>query len=300
MIIDNFVLIIGLIAIGSLMKKSDWFPANTNDVLNKIVLNISLPAIILLNIPKLIINSEVYYPVLIHWVSFVTHIIILVALWKVLKFKKSTFGALLIVSTLGNTAFLGIPMVKSLYGDAAVPFAVLYDQLGSGIGFILYGAFVLPWVTGGKLHSWKEVFKKLLTFPPFLALIGGFLLMSVQLPTAATGLLNSLAATLIPCAMIAVGFQMKYRLPHTILWPVALGLSIKLLMIPLLMIYGAKFFGMNSLAANVAVLQSGMPPMITAGAMAITAKLEEDLVTALVGYGLIISFLTIPFLKYLS
>ena len=299
MIIENLVLVVGLILVGTLMRKSGWFPQNTSDVLNTFVLNVSLPAIIMISIPKLPLDARALYPVAIHWLAFPLHILMILGLQKIFKFKRSVFGAMLIVTTLGNTAFLGIPMVKTFFGADAIPFAVLYDQLGSGLGFIIYGAFVLPLFTGRGRQSMKDVLIHLITFPAFLALIAGFVFKAVPLPGVIENFLSALAATLIPCAMVAVGFQMKYRLKTHELKPLVLGLWVKLLILPLIMLAGVKLFDIGGVSSFVAVLQSGMPPMVTAGAMAIDAGLEKDLSAAYVGYGLLCAFITLPLIQSL-
>lgn len=297
MILENLVLVIGLIGLGSMMKRSTIFPHNTSDVLNKFVLNIALPAIIVISISTLKVDLNMIIPVGIHWAAFIFHILLIFLVSKWLGFSKKVLGALLIVSTLGNTAFLGIPMIKTFFGEKALSYGVLYDQLGSGIGYIIMGAFVLPLFTGEEKKSTKDVFVGLLKFPPFVALILGFAFIYVPLPFIFHNFLSSIAATLVPCAMIAVGFQMKYRLPRTTLLPLGVGLWIKLIIIPLFSYLLITLVDNNSLAAKTSVLQSGMPPMITAGAMAISAKLEEDLCASLVGYGLIFSFISLYILK---
>ena len=100
--------------------------------------------------------------------------------------------------------------------------------------------------------------------------------------------------------MIDVGFQMKYKLPRSILAPLSIGLFVKLLVLPLFMLFLVSFFDRSNIAMKVSLLQSGMPPMITAGAMVINEKMEEDLCTSLVGYGLIFSFVSLSFLNYLT
>ena len=73
----------------------------------------------------------------------------------------------------------------------------------------------------------------------------------------------------------------------------------KLLLVPLAGLAFVKFFNVNNSAMNISVLQSGMPPMITAAALAMNADLESDIAVSLVGYGLFFSFLTLPLLQFL-
>jgi predicted permease len=48
--------------------------------------------------------------------------------------------------------------------------------------------------------------------------------------------------------------------------------------------------------ARVSVFEAGMGPMITAGALAIIAGLEPELMASMVGLGIALSFLTLPVL----
>jgi predicted permease len=57
---------------------------------------------------------------------------------------------------------------------------------------------------------------------------------------------------------------------------------------------GLRCLGMRGLPAQVAILEAGMPPMITAGAMASMAGLVPELCAALVGYGVAIAFVSVP------
>ena len=50
---------------------------------------------------------------------------------------------------------------------------------------------------------------------------------------------------------------------------------------------------------KVAVLEAGMPAMITAGALAMLAGLAPELAAALVGYGVVLGMLTLPVLARL-
>jgi len=55
-------------------------------------------------------------------------------------------------------------------------------------------------------------------------------------------------------------------------------------------------FGLSGDLLRVGVLESAMPPMITAGAVAAAAKLEPELAAALVGFGIVLSFVSMPLL----
>lgn len=291
--LETLVLVISFISIGYLTKRMAVFPKNSADVLNSFVLNISLPAIIVLSISKLSFSNEMFIPIGMHWFIFLLHFCLILLLNKIFSFSRSVFACLLIVTTLGNTAFLGIPMLQGFFGEKAIPYAILYDQLGSGIGYILIGSFVLPYFDGSEKRSFKQIFKRLMVFPPFVALVLGFLFNWLTLPALADYVLTSLSKTLIPCAMIAVGMSIKIRMDIGKVKPLALGLGLKLILMPAIALVVAKLFLANDLSTNVSVLQAGMPPMVTAGAMAMSADIEKELAAAFVGMGLLFSFISL-------
>lgn len=296
--LNNFILIFTLIFIGYIGKKTKKFPDNSADVLNRYVLNIAFPSIVLLNISKLSAISELFYPMIIHWSCIFVHILILLILGEILKLSKSIMGTLIIVSTLGNTAFLGIPMVTSLLGKEAVVYAVIYDQLGSGIGFILYGALILPFFTQKNKNGFKSIVEHFFKNPAFLSLIIGLCIRGVEISEAINNVLQSISVTLIPVVMIAVGLQMKFRQPLSTFKALSLGLSLKMILMPSLVVFACHLMGWKNLMVDVSIIQSGMPPMVVAAAMAINAGLEKKLAAALVGYGLLFSFITLPLIKY--
>jgi predicted permease len=98
--------------------------------------------------------------------------------------------------------------------------------------------------------------------------------------------------------MFAVGLRIELRFPRP--WSsFALGLGLKLVLMPLLAWLLARGLGAPPLLAQVAVLEAGMPAMITAGAIAMLAGLAPELAAGLVGYGVLVSMLTLPMIAYL-
>jgi predicted permease len=73
-----------------------------------------------------------------------------------------------------------------------------------------------------------------------------------------------------------------------------LGLTLKLVLWPLCALGFLKLLSLPPLVLQVAVLETAMPSMITAGAVLMAAGLAVELVAALVGWGLIFSLITVP------
>jgi predicted permease len=92
--------------------------------------------------------------------------------------------------------------------------------------------------------------------------------------------------------------QLKFRLPAAQRTPLALGLAGKMVLLPLLALAAAPLLGLEGSMRAVAVLQSGMPSMVTAMALAASAGLAPTLAAALVGYGVLLAALSLPLLRW--
>jgi predicted permease len=293
---ENFILTIAFLFIGMGIRRLPRFPQETSQVLNLFVIHVSLPALILLKIPQLTFSRDILTPVMMPWVMLATTAAIILLVGRHCRWPRDIIGALLLLAPLGNTSFLGIPMVQGLLGEAGIPYAVLYDQFGSFLALATYGTVILALYGSGERPRLASIIKKVVTFPPFLALILALICRNMDVPAPLIALFTSLSATLVPVVMIAVGCQLTLRLRPEVLSPFVIGLSIKLIMAPLLALLLCRILGLNGLASQVAILESGMPPMVSAGALAIMAGLAPELTASMVGLGILFSFLTLPLL----
>jgi len=296
---ENFILTISFLLMGMGLRRLPRFPKDTGQVLNLFAIYLSLPALVLLKVPQLRFSSDILVPVIMAWAMLLVSALIIIILGKLLDWKKEIIGVLLLLIPLGNTSFFGIPMVQAFFGESGIPYAVLYDQLGSFLALATYGAVVLALYGSGGKPTTASVLLRVISFPPFIALLLALACRSPTFPAPLLALLNALAATLVPVVMVAVGFQLTMRLSPEVLKPLGAGLIIKLAVAPLIALLFCRLLGLSSLAAQVAVFEAGMPPMVSAGALAIMAGLSPRLTAALIGLGIVLSFLTLPLLSRL-
>ncbi len=297
---ENFIVIITYLLIGMGLRRIPAFPGETGNVLNLFVIYISLPALVLLNIPELVFSKALLVPALMPWGTLLFSCFTIVLISKLFKWDRPTTGCLLLMIPLGNTSFLGIPMVKAFFGDQGIPYAVLYDQLGSFPALVTYGSLILAlYGTAGSKPTLTSVVNKVVTFPPFIALVLAFIFRPFSYPPVLASLLKVLASTLVPVVMIAVGFQLILRLNRKITSQLGIGLFLKLILTPIAALFFCKIGGLEGKAVQVSIFEAGMPPMVSAGALAILADLSPALTAALVGIGIIVSFATLPLLYHL-
>ena len=294
MAFDAFFLILLMLALGLLCQRVRMFPPNAADTLNLFALYLCLPAAILRYASKLELGVDVLAIAVVPWAMLLATIALVSLLTRPLKLDAGSRAALMLCVGLGNTSYLGYPLTQALLGDAALPYAVIYDQFGSFVILSTWGLWVLARYGGDERPTLRQIARRLLSFPPFLALVLALTVMPAQPHHAVEAVLERLSDALLPIVALAVGLQMQLRLPREHLAPLAAGLTMKLMLMPLLafgLVYVLKLHG---LPGDTVVLETAMPPMITAGALAISHRLAPTLAAALVGYGTVLSLLTLP------
>ncbi len=293
-----WLLILVMVGIGKLLRHRGSFPANAHETLNRYVIDIALPALVLVSVQKLRFSADVAWLIVTPWMLLLISAGLIWLLARMLDWSRSVTGALLLCVPLGNTAFLGYPLTEAMIGPQATSLAVIYDQFGTFLLLSSYGLVIAAVYGEGAQPSLRAVAKRVMSFPPFLMLL--LALMPIEWPEAMLQVAAMIAATLVPTSCLAVGLQLRLRLPRAVMPALSTGLAIKLLLAPLLTVAGLMAMGVGGDMLRVAVLQAAMPPMITAGALATNAGLDPELCAALVGIGMLVSLLTAPVLLVLA
>lgn len=292
----NLILMGLCLVIGILLQKVKSVPKETHLSLNNIILYVPLPAIALLSIPRLQWRGDLFILSLAPWLLFLFSFLFFRLIGKNLGWSSSLIGCLTLTSGLGNTAFIGFPVIETLYGKEALPLAIFLDQLGSFLIVSSVGIFVATLYSSGKISK-RELAKKVIFFPPFV----GFSL-SVTLGLlgwTASGeiekILERLAVILTPLALISVGLQLKLSDIKLDLKFLGLGLFFKLVLSPLVIFFLYRLFSLPDLFFKVSVMESAMAPMITGSIVASSYGLHPRLAGSMLGLGVPLSILTIFF-----
>ena len=292
---ENFLYLFSLLLLGVVLQSLKTLPSNTALALNKFIIYIPLPAMIFLQIPKLTFSLEMAIPIMVAWSVMISSALIIFFLSKTFSFSKEVTGALLLVGVLTNSSFLGIPIINNLYGEGALPYVMVYDQLGTFIAFSTYGTFIVAYYSSHTKMNILLVGYKIITFPPFILLFVALVIPVEFISEEIETFLSLLASTIVPLALIAVGLQLQLKLSKEDILPFSTALVVKLFIAPIIAILLCNIFSWENLAGKVSILEAAMAPMITAGAMASMAGLAPRLSAAIVGYGVVISFFTIYF-----
>lgn len=288
------LLLFACLILGALVARYAQPPAGMVPGINWWVLNVALPALVLELIPKLKFDPQLWFPVAAMWLTFGGAWLLFGLLGPRLGWSRQRTGALILVCGLGNTAYMGYPMVEALHGKAGLALAVVADQLGA-FPVLASAGIVVASVYSGRSLQLRPIVRRIVTFPAFIALVVGVIAgLCGGWPALIEGVFAPVGATLTPLALFSVGLQLRFQPGQRQLGAASWGLGWKLLLAPLLCWAVGTAAGVDGLVLTVGVLQAAMAPMVSAAILAGEYGLEPALVNTVLGAGIVLSLLTVP------
>lgn len=290
---SNLMLLALCLLAGGLLRRSGRVPDGAHTVLNAVIIHLALPAVTLRYLHGFRIDADTLAPVLMPWVLFAIGALLFWALGRALKLPRGSVGALTLVGGFGNTSFVGLPMIESLQGRDGMALGLLIDQLGSYLALSTVGVLVATLYAAEGPVSARAMARKVLTFPPFIALVAAFALSPVAFAPALDTMLARIGDTLAPLALLSVGMQLRLEALRENARLLGFGLGYKLLVCPALVV-GLLWLldAAPDMTSRVSVIEAAMPPMIGAGIVAAQAGLDVRLVSMMIGLGVPLGVVT--------
>jgi predicted permease len=297
---NNYLMLGACFLLGIVLRRSGRLPDNAAVTLNGFVVNISLPALTLAYVHDLDLNSRLILPALMPWIMFALGCAFFWIMGRALGFSPATTGGLMLTGGLANTAFIGLPMIETFYGAEYLGLGILIDQAGSYLVLATLGILVASIYSAGHAVDATTVIRRIVFFVPFQAFVLALILIPFEYPAWLAELLKRLGGTLIPLALVSVGYQLRLSAVRGKTTALATGLLFKLVLAPaLILILFAGLSGVEGQAMRVTIFEAAMPPMIGASIVAMNHELDPPLLTLMIGVGIPLSFLTLPAWWYL-
>lgn len=306
-----YALIIAFFAAGIIANYGVKLSSDTKSTLTRLsnlwIIRVAIIAIIFLNVPNLNITVSALVPTAVAWGWLLLSACLVLMAGRILQLRRDIIGSMLLLVPLGNTSFIGYPMVLAFFDSEVLGFALFYDQLGSFIALATYATIVLAIYTStdGEEQSvinwqtWRKIAYKVATFPPLLALLLALLLPLDSLVDNTRPLLELLGASLMPLALFTLGLQFQPTLVKEQVSPLCLSIAFKMLLAPILVYWVLSAFALPEKVFQASVFESAMPMMMTPGILAIQAGLAPRFTATLLGYSTLFSMVSLPVWAFL-
>ena len=287
----NLVLLLACLGIGVALRRWRLVPVDAHQALNQLLVAVLLPALTLLHLSVARLDKHFLLPVLAPWLIFGASCWLFPALGRRLGWGRGTVGALVVTAGISSTSFVGFPIFELLDGREGLEMGIMMSQAGSFLVCVTLGVAVAAWY-GSAEPSWGMMLGSVLRFPPFGAFMLAMLCNAAgyQHPALLRGVLEKLSAPFSVVALLSVGLQLNLLVPRQHARALAIGLSYKLLLAPLL-IYGLYHVvaRQHGSAVDLCVLGAAIGPMNTAAVVAARYNLDPPLAAQMVGLGIPLS-----------
>ncbi len=169
----------------------------------------------------------------------------------------------------GNLAVIGIALCASAYGEAGLAIGALLMAVMT-ILYNILSVIVLAFYAETGTASWRSVVHGIVTNPLIIAIVLALLVAWLRLPipelALATG--SYLGSMALPLALLGSGAGLSMKVLRDSSYVTALGVTLKLALLPLLMTLGAWWLGFTGTVLGVMFLMFVSPTAVASFVMA--------------------------------
>ena len=184
-------------------------------------------------------------------------------------------------------------------GPSAVTVVILFS-LTQMVLLVTLGSFMGA-AFSEQDASVREIFRKAIRFPPFIAAVVAILLfvLSVQLPPYLTMPLSYSGPITTYLALVSVGLGIGSRFTLVDVRSALNVIGIRQVIVPILVLPLVLLSGLSPLPARVVILESLMPPAVLTVVYATSFGLDAERAATIVTVGTLMLLPLIPFLPLL-
>lgn len=288
-----------IIAIGVLLRRLGVMDRAQAPILVQATLYVLLPALVL----DIMVRAQLDWDlILVPFVSYaVTLVMAPVALVfaRMMKLGRASIGGVILMISVANTGFFGLPLIAASGGEFSLTVAVMYDAIGTGILIWTFNPIVAAWFGRGEVEGAMTIRESLkgLLLPPMWALIIGLVLNLSGVHSFPDWLqtpIGYLAAALLPVVMLYAGLVLDWS-GFAQYWRVIAGVSVlKLALMPVVAFAIAYAVGFRGNQLDTLIILGAMPSGMMALVMGAHYRLPVNLLAACVAVTTVLSLITIP------
>lgn len=185
--ISGILVILGMILVGFVMGEKGWFDDKSRGLIAKLVTQIALPCYMLYTITQrftatdlLKMLPELRFPAL----SMVILLGIATAVASIFAVKKERRGLFISMFFNSNTIFVGLPINQALFGDASIPYVLIYYMCNTTFFWTL-GTYLIQRDGEGEAEFDLKTSLKKIFSPPLMGFMLGLIIviLHIKLPT---------------------------------------------------------------------------------------------------------------------
>jgi auxin efflux carrier (AEC) len=299
--LDTFIPLVLMIFVGYITKRIGVLKSEDVKPFNNVVIKIALPCLVFISLYDADL-SNMFQMIGLTGAGLIAGLITTLITFLILTYKKiglTEKWSLILPVTMGQTAFLGYPIVLGIWGKPGLVLAVFYDISTYIIFAILILILTIQFKNGFSKKDVIDVVKKVIYLPILWGIALGIifnLVSFIYLPSFITNTIHNFANATVPLVMILLGLSLEFEgLREN--YKVATGISIlQLVVFPTIVAVCVYLMGFQNMSLKVPVVEAAMPCAILALALSIDHDLDYKLTSDCIIISTILSLITIPIL----
>ena len=303
--ISGILVILGMILVGFVIGEKGWFDDKSRGLLAKLVTQVALPCYMLYTITQRFTAADLLkmlpalrFPAL----SMVILLGIATGVARIFAVKQDRRGLFISMFFNSNTIFVGLPINQALFGDASIPYVLIYYMCNTTFFWTLGTYLIQRDGEGEAQFDLKTSLKKVFS-PPLMGFLLGLVMVMLQikLPAFLASDLQYLGNLTTPLSMIFIGLSVSHvGVKQLVLGKEQLLILLgRFLVAPLLMVSIVYWVPLPSLMKQVFIIQSAMPVMTNAPVVARLYGADSDYAAVMVTETTLATMVVIPILMLL-
>ncbi len=313
-----------IMLVGFLANKLHFFDRDLREKVTALVLNISLPGVILSTVwnePDLPSAGRFLISFALVMVFFVVEVSAGWLAARLIPFPHSMRGLVRFALTFGNVGFMGYPVIQSIFGQKGMFYTTMvnlpYNILILSVGAVLILQDKQVMQERGELQIQeneqnrdaamsvftKKDLKKLLLSPCILSSFAAFffVLTRIPVPSVMSETASTLGQITTPATMLIVGSSLaetRFRDLFNDVWLYVLTV-LRVIALPLLVFLIFRSLSDDRLFVGVLTVLAGMPVAATGQMLTVKYRVNEDRMARIISLTVLCSGITIPLIATL-
>ena len=257
-----------IMSLGYIMGKLGWMTAKEKKFVSKYIVNIAVPCNCIVGLLNNLDRDSLAHA---GWMLAAgllgvgVTLLISMGAATLLRLPRERWGVFVAMSGLSNTLFIGIPVCTQLFGEACMPYVMVYYLSNTTF---LQSVGILLIERSGTIKAEKKTtvlgfLKDMFSKPPIFGVMFSILLLvlGLRLPDPLMRFAGYVSDSVSPLALIYCGFivyevglkNLRLLKGHPVM------LILRLVIAPIVCLCFCSIFGVTGLARSVFVVESALP-----------------------------------------
>ena len=262
--VASVTIILLLTATGYFCARMGWMSPDVKRFISKFTMSVAIPCMCVYgltnNLTHELLAGSLGF-LLVPLLSTVGAFLLSLLVGRLLKLPRRKLGVFMMMCSVSNAIFIGLPMCTELFGEACTPYVMLYYLVNTS--FVqLVGLSLVRWSGEGGGFD-KRMIKKFLTTPAVIGVLVSFALVftGIRLPSLVMSYCKYMNNLVTPLALLLTGYIIyeiglkNLKLDRDL----AIMLLFRFLLVPGVSFALCELFGVAGLGRSVLLVETAMP-----------------------------------------